>query len=266
MPSQAPWSRELEVAEVAARAAGRIQVERYERLEHIEFKSEKDVVTEVDHLSEEAIIETIRRSFPDDAFLAEESGASEHVADRVWVIDPLDGTVNYANGIPFFAVSIALVVDGRPVVGVVFDAMRDEMFTAASGRGANRNGQPIVHAGKERMVDSVVHLALPSNRFDARRTAIRRAVRITRSMGSSTLALTYVANGRFDAYVHWRGLSNWDIAAAGVIVAEAGARVTSASGGDWFDLATPTRMVGIVASAPAHHQAYLDMIGTADKG
>src|SRR4029079_3292004 len=111
---------ELATATAAARAAGAIQVDRYERLERIVHKSEKDVVTEVDHLCEATIIEAIRATFPGDAFLAEESGPSGD-GSRVWVIDPLDGTVNYANGLPFFAVSVGLVVDGVPVLGVVLD-------------------------------------------------------------------------------------------------------------------------------------------------
>ena len=154
---------ELATATAAARAAGVIQVDRYERLERIVHKSEKDVVTEVDHLSEAAIIEAIGSTFPDDAFLAEESGhtpsgtalAAEAGSDgpsaRLWVVDPLDGTVNYANGLPFFAVSIGLVVDGVPVLGVVLDPIRGELFAAVAGRGATLDGRPIRLPAKERL-------------------------------------------------------------------------------------------------------------------
>ena len=128
-------SHELQVASAAARAAGAIHVDRYERLERIVHKSEKDVVTEVDHLSEEAILRTIREAFPEDGYLAEESGVSGPPASRLWVIDPLDGTVNYANGLPFFAVSIALVIDGEPRLGVILDPLRDELFHAVAERG-----------------------------------------------------------------------------------------------------------------------------------
>ncbi len=235
-------------------------MDRYERLERIVHKSEKDVVTEVDHLSEEVILKTIGEAFPDDAFIAEESGPSGKRADRVWVIDPLDGTVNYANGIPFFSVSIALVVDGRAVLGVVLDPVRGELFSAAIGAGATLDGQAIRHPVKERLVDAVVHLGLPLSAFARRNQSIRHAVRVTRAMGSATLALTYVANGRFDAYIQWSGLSIWDIAAAGVIAIEAGAIVTSSVGGEWFDLAMPGKSIGILAAAPAHHAAYLEML------
>ena len=263
---------ELATATAAARAAGVIQVDRYERLERIVHKSEKDVVTEVDHLSEATIIEVIGSTFPDDAFLAEESGhtpsgtalaadaGSDGPGARLWVVDPLDGTVNYANGLPFFAVSIGLVVDGVPVLGVVLDPIRGELFAAVAGRGATLDGKPIRLLAKERLIDTVVHVGLPRTGFARRNGALHRAVRITRSMGSAALGLTYVANGRFDAYIQWSGLSLWDVCAAGVIAAEGGALVTAPDGGPWFDLARPSRSVGVIAAASAHHAALREML------
>jgi myo-inositol-1(or 4)-monophosphatase len=251
---------ELKVATAAARAAGAIQVDRYERLERIVHKSEKDVVTEVDHLSEETIIAAITEAFPGDTFLAEESGASGPLGSRVWVIDPLDGTVNYANGIPFFAVSIGLVVDNEPVLGVVLDPLRGELFHAVRGGGAFLDDAPIAIPGKERMIDAVEHLGLPRSDFERQHITYRKAVRITRQMGSATMGLTYVANGRFDAYVQWQGLSAWDVCAAGVIALEGGAIVTSQLGDAWFDLRMPVRSIGIVASAPMHHKQYMEML------
>jgi myo-inositol-1(or 4)-monophosphatase len=253
--------RELRVAIEAARAAGAIQMDRYERLERIVHKSEKDVVTEVDHLSEEAILGLIGSAFPDDGILAEESGSSGPTSGRLWVIDPLDGTVNYANGIPFFAISIALVADGDPVLGVVLDPTRGELFHAIAGRGAFLDGRPIRNPGKPRLTDAVVHLGLPRWGFARQTTRYRRAVRITRQMGSATLSLTYVANGRFDAYVQYHGLSTWDICAAGLIAGEGGAKVTSRLGNHWFDIGMPSRSIGIVAATPEHHAAYLEMLG-----
>ncbi len=232
----------------------------YERLDTVDFKGEKDVVTEADHRSEAAIIEHISAAFPDDAFLAEESGESGEQADRLWVIDPLDGTVNYANGIPFFAVSIGLCIEREPVLGVVFDPTRDELFTAAQGGGAYLNGTRIEHPVGKRMGDDVVSLGLPSSGFGRQYREIRRRVRITRAMGSATLSLTYLANGRFDAYVQWTKLSLWDICAAGVIALEGGAVVTSCLGNVWFDLGMPSKSIGIAAASPQHHQAYLDLL------
>lgn len=258
-PGQA-LDRELQVAIDAAEAAGAIQRDHYERLERIVHKSEKDVVTEVDHLSEAAIIDAIAAAFPEDGFLAEESGASGATTGRLWVIDPLDGTVNYANGLPFFAVSIGLVADGEPVLGVVLDPIRRELFHAVAGRGAYLGERRIHNPGKARIGDAVVSLGLPRSGFARQNTRYRQAVRITRQMGSSTLSLAYVANGRFDAYVQWQGLSTWDICAAGVIAIEGGAQVTSRLGNRWFDVGMPSRSIGIVAAMPEHHATYLEML------
>ncbi len=254
---------ELTIASEAARAAGAIQMQLYERLESIDFKSEKDIVTEADHRSEEAILAIIGSAFPDDGFLAEESGESGErgaEADRLWVIDPLDGTVNYANGIPFFAVSIGLVIEGEPVLGVVLDPSRDELFSAVRGGGAFLDGRPIHAADKERIVDTVVHLGLPRSGFEQQTREYRRSVRIVRAMGSATLGMTYLANGRFDAYVQYQGLSTWDVCAAGVIALEAGAVVTSPLGEPWFDLGMPSKSIGIVGASARHHQAFLKLL------
>ena len=255
--------RELAVASDAARRAGRLQMERYERLERIVHKSAHDVVTEVDELSEQLIIGSLREAFPGDAFLAEESGKSSDVAgdnDRVWVIDPLDGTVNYANGIPIFCVSIGLADHGRPVVGVVYDPTRDEMFSALHGRGAMLNGHPVHQPRKEKLADAVVSLALPRARWAMRERRLLRQIRVARSVGSAALALAYVANGRFDAFVQAGGLSAWDICAAGLIASEAGARITALDGGEWFDIARPSRSTSLIAAPPDHHQTILELL------
>ena len=232
----------------------------YERLETVDYKGEKDVVTEADHRSEEAILEKIGAAFPDDAFLAEESGESGVLTERLWVIDPLDGTVNYANGIPFFAVSIGLVVEGRPVLGVIYDPTRGELFSAVSGGGARLDGRPVRVPTGKRLVDSVVSLGLPTSGFGRQYREIRRQVRITRAMGSAALSLAYLANGRFDAYVQWSKLSLWDICAAGFIAIEAGATVTSALGDTWFGLGMPAKSIGLVAAAPQHHRTFVELL------
>jgi myo-inositol-1(or 4)-monophosphatase len=248
-----------------ARSAGRLVMERYERVERIDYKSARDVVTEVDHLSEELIIAAIRGRHPTDGILAEESG--EHATGRgeaptagngrVWVIDPIDGTINYANGIPFFCVSIALVVDGAPEIGVVFDPTRNELFAASSDGVATLNGEPITASGKEKLSDFVVQMALSGRSVVRRARAVRKAIRITRSMGSSSLALAYVGNGRFDAFIQEGGMSNWDVAAAGLIAERAGATVTAMDGSRWYDPARKPRSVSTLAAPAAHHSALL---------
>jgi myo-inositol-1(or 4)-monophosphatase len=262
---------ELAVATEAARRAGRLQMERYERLERIVHKSEHDVVTEVDEMSEQLIISAIRDSFPHDGFLAEESGRIDAVppdpesgvgdaGQRVWIIDPLDGTVNYANGIPIFCVSIGLAVAGRPVLGVVYDPVRDELFSAQAGLGARLDGAPIRHPVKAKLSDCVVSLSLPRGGWSERETKIRRRIRVSRSMGSAALALTYVGNGRFDAFVQSGGLSLWDICAAGLIAEEGGATVTTLDGRAWFDISRASKSIGLVAAAPAHHQTLKELL------
>ncbi len=260
-------SRELQVATDAARKAGELQMERYEKLERIVHKSEHDVVTEVDHLSEDLIISAIRDAFPTDSFLAEESGHSgkseaDKAVGRVWVIDPLDGTINYANGIPFFCTAIGLSVDGVPKVGVVYDATRDEMFSAVAGGGATLNGAAVRLPIKDRLVDCVASLSLPRRGWLKRDkgAGVRRSIRVSRSMGSAALALTYLANGRFDLFIQAGGMSAWDICAAGLIATEGGARLTALEGGPWFDINKPTKSIGLLGAAPVHHQTLLELL------
>ena len=251
-------------------------MERYEKLERIVHKSEHDVVTEVDELSEELIIGAIRKAFPADSFLAEESGHSaagkrrgesgpgesvDKSVGRVWVIDPLDGTINYANGIPLFCVAIGLSVDGIATVGVVYDPVRDEMYSAVAGRGASLDGKRIKLPVKERLIDCVVSLSLPrAGGWAKRNQAVRRSIRVSRSMGSAALAIAYLGNGRFDAVVQSGGMSAWDVCAAGVIAAEGGARLTTLDGGPWFDINRPTKTVGLLGAAPVHHQTLLELL------
>lgn len=274
------FAAEVAFARETAEAAGRLQRERYERVERIDRKSPKDVVTDVDHLSEELILGAIRARFPDDAILAEESGAHDGggadgvghrpgrsqgadpalaarlATGRTWIVDPLDGTINYANGIPFFCVSVGLVVDGRPAAGAVHDPMRNETYWATAD-GPAYLGDTIVHVSDKAAIgDFVVSLALSGRRVATRVRAVRRAIRVSRNMGSAALALAYVANGRFDAFLQSAGMSAWDVAAAGLIAERAGARVTDGDGGSWFDLGRPERAFSAIA-APARHHAEL---------
>jgi len=251
-----------------AERAGKVLTERFEKVERIDFKSAKDVVTEVDHLSEELIIDAIRAAHPGDGIVAEESG--EHAAaaghaptagvGRAWVIDPLDGTINYANGIPFFCVSIALVEAGRPVVGVVHDPSRGETFAASDDGAATLNGRSIATSVKAKLSDFVASMALSGPALIKRARAVRKEIRVPRSMGSAALALAYVGNGRFDAFVQQGGLSSWDIAAAGLIAERGGATVTDLAGGPWFDVSRKPRSIGVLAAPAAHHAELLRLI------
>lgn len=265
---------DLAFAIAMAARAGEVLMDRYERLERIDYKSARDVVTEADQLSEELIIDAIRARHPGDAILAEETGEHRTITGeaptsgrgRVWIVDPLDGTVNYANGIPFFCVSIGLIVDGRPSAGVIHDPTRNEMFAAtADGPAllAGSLGSPshaVTASDKERMSDYVISMALNGRAVATRARNVRKAIRIARSMGSAALALAYVANGRFDAFVQQGGLSAWDIAAAGLIAERGGARVTAMDGGPWFDLGHAPKSIGIVAAPTAQHGTLLALV------
>ena len=266
--ADAAFAREI------AERAGLVLLDRYERVGQIDHKSAKDVVTEVDHLSEALILGAIRDRFPGDGILAEESGEHKGVDEsaarslahgRTWIIDPLDGTVNYANGLPHFCVSVGLVVDGRPAAGAVHDPMRGETFWAAADGPAMLN-ETVIHASeKERLDDYVIAMALGGRSVTTRVRAVRHAVRVARNMGSAALAMAYVARGRFDGYVQSGGMSAWDIAAAGLIAERAGAVVTDAAGGPWFDVARATRTFGCVA-APAPHHAELLRLSRESQG
>jgi fructose-1,6-bisphosphatase/inositol monophosphatase family enzyme len=259
--------------ELAIRA-GRLLTERSASVGPIDFKSAKDVVTEVDHLSEKLILDAIREAFPGDALLAEETGG--HVASsgheaasgvgRVWIVDPLDGTINYANGIPFYCVSIGLVVDGRPAVGVIHDPARTETYIATADgpaelmAGSGLEPTAISASVKDKLSDFVISMSLGGRAVATRARTVRKAVRVSRSMGSAAIALAYVANGRFDAFVQQGGLSTWDIAAAGLIAERGGATVTDLTGGPWFDVTKPTRSIGLLAAPARHHAELLRLV------
>ncbi len=263
----ARYGAELALAIDLAHQAGRLQMERYERLERIEAKGPRDVVTEVDHLCEALVMNAVRDRYPSDGFYAEEIGqvdaAEVRLAGaprRLWIVDPLDGTINYANGIPFFCISIALAAEGRPVLGVVHDPTRNETFVGAVDGPSLRNGEPIRVGDKEVLEDLVVTLAVGGRgKVRKRHQAVKR-IRAHRSMGSSALTLSYVACGRFDIYAQSAGLSAWDVAAAGLIAERAGATVTSLDGSPWFDLKRADKKWSCLAASPRHHAAMLEML------
>jgi myo-inositol-1(or 4)-monophosphatase len=262
------WASELAFARELATRAGEVLSTRYERVGRIRRKSARDVVTEVDYASERLAIEAIRARYPEDAILAEESGHHRRKAGggpdgRVWVIDPLDGTVNYANGIPYFCISVALVDGDTPAVGVIHDPMRGDCYDATADGPATLNGAKVRASAKAALGDFVVSLAIIGRGGIGRERRIAREIRIPRRMGSAALSLAYVANGRFDAFVQNGGLSLWDVAAAGLIVERSGATVTSLSGGPWWDPTRRSATVSIVAAPQPHHATLLELLDAA---
>ena len=263
------WAEELAFATDLARRAGALLLESYERIERIDYKSKRDVVTNADYASERLVIDAIRERYPGDAILAEESG--EHAGElrddgshngRTWVVDPLDGTVNYANGIPYYCVSIGLVVDDVPTVGVILDPARDDLYDATIDGPARLDGAPVRSSTKEVLSDYVVSLAVIGRGGLMRERRIAPRIRIHRRMGSAALSLVYVANGRFDAFVQNGGLSLWDVAAAGLIAERSGATVTNLAGGPWWDSTLKGPRSNVVAAPPAQHAAILELLAS----
>ena len=262
------YEKELRVAIAAARAASEIIRDSYAELKQADIteKRANDMVTVVDIQSQERVVEALRAAFPDDFIIGEENldrdinaGIDEGAARR-WYIDPLDGTTNYIHAYPMFAVSMALEVDGRIDVGVTYDPMRDEMFTASRGGGASLNGDPIHVSAIEDRKKTLLATGFPfraRNYLDDYLKTFRYFFNNSRGIrraGSATLDLAYVAAGRVDAF--WETtLAPWDMAAGVVLVEEAGGRIT-----DFFRTPDLLRTGHVVASNGAFHDWMCDSI------
>ena len=227
-------ARLLLSAEQAARAAGVVLAERFHGERTIAFKGGIDLVTDADHASEKLIVDQLLAEYPDHAILAEERGA-QGKGDYTWVIDPLDGTTNYAHQVPQFCVSIAVLGPGGVLAGAVYDPMRGELFSAGRGKGAHLNGRRL-HASAAGTIG--LGLLCTGFPYDVRENPdapvglfnrmIRQAQGIRR-MGAAALDLAYVAAGRFDGFFEF-GLKPWDLAAGALLVEEAGGKMTRIDG------------------------------------
>ncbi len=233
----------LNVAVMAARDGGNTLIRSLNKLDKlkVEQKGRNDFVSEADRIAERAVIGMIHKHYPDHAILAEESGAQGD-SEVVWVIDPLDGTTNFLHGFPVFCVSVALLHKGRPEHAVVYDPMRQELFTASRGQGAELDGHRIRVSGVKTMERALVGTGFPYrdsnkamgpymkmfNEVMAHTSGIRRP-------GAAALDLCYVAAGRLDAF--WEtGLCKWDIAAGALIIREAGGIISGLDGSeDYLD-------------------------------
>ncbi len=223
----------LNFAIETAREAGQILLEKFDRGIKVFKKGDIDLVTEADLASEALIIERIKSYYPKHSILAEESGNAVIIGGEnkwKWIIDPLDGTTNYAHGYPCFCVTIALENDGEIVVGVTFDPTRNELFAAERGRGASLNNKPIRVSETEGLNDALIVTGFPYN-FKKREDFARHLTRFlletrgVRRDGSAAIDLAYVACGRFDGM--WEeGLNPWDMAAGVLLVEEAGGRIS----------------------------------------
>lgn len=252
---------DLEVAVEAAEAAAAVIRSSFGAGVSTAWKGAVDPVTEVDRRAEDRVLDVIRSHRPDDRMLAEETGGADWSGGRVWIVDPLDGTVNFVHGLPHVAVSVGLWVDGRAEVGVVVDVMADILYSAARGEGAAMSGSEARISTTEHLGESLVATGFPYDRQQRADHYARVLARVLarsrglRRLGSAALDLCWVAAGRFDAY--WEeGLQPWDAAAGALIVTEAGGRVTAPDGSE-HRLDGP----GIVASNGRIHDELIDVLG-----
>lgn len=247
--------------EQLARQAGEILRAGYEREHQIRYKGVIDLVTEVDGQSEALLVAEIRRRFDGHRILSEEVGALDGREEHLWYIDPLDGTVNYAHGVPIFSVSIAYAHRGTVRLGAVYDPLRDEMFLAERGQGAWLNGRRLRVSQTQELQRSLLVTGFPYDAWHTDRDNFEYFVRFARCtqgvrrLGSAALDLCYVAAGRFDGY--WElSLKPWDAAAGALIAEEAGAIVTRVDG--TADYLSPP--LSILAAPPALHRQMLTML------
>lgn len=244
-----------------ARGAGVILREGYGREHNVRFKGVIDPVTEVDAASEEYILGEVNRRWAGHSIMAEESGLTSGSDGHMWYIDPLDGTVNYSHHIPIFSVSIAYAQDGMMTLGVVYDPMRDEMFSAERGKGASLNDRRLVVSTTHDLQKSLLVTGFPYDAWDTKHdnfsnyTRLGKMTQGVRRLGSAALDAAWVGAGRFDGF--WEmTLKPWDVAAGGLIAEEAGARVTNIQNGPDY-LAAPQ---SIVAAAPDIHPLILKVL------
>ena len=247
----------VNIAIRAARRAGSLMIRRLNQLDTLEVaeKGRNDFVSDVDRLAESAIIEVIKDHYPDHAILAEESGA-EGDHEYTWIIDPLDGTTNFLHGFPVFSVSIAVAQNGELQHGVVYDPLRQEIFSASRGQGAQLDERRIRVSKRTSLKGALIATGFPYRMTEAhmdRYLGMLRAVMLetsgVRRPGSAALDLCYVAAGRVDGF--WElGLSKWDVAAGALIIREAGGRISDFDGTDGY-----LESGNVVAGAPKIYAA-----------
>lgn len=253
----------LSYVENLARQAGAILRAGYDTEHQVGYKGVIDLVTEVDHQSEEFLLGEIQEKFPDHHIFSEESGIIQGNDEHIWYVDPLDGTVNYAHHIPIFCVSIGYASRGILTLGAVYEPMRDEMFLAERGKGASLNGRTLQVSSVTELQRSLLVTGFPYNAWDTPQDNFDNFVKFgklsqgVRRLGSAALDLCYVAAGRFEGF--WEmALNPWDVAAGGLIAEEAGARVTNVTGDPDY-LSAPQ---SVLACTPGIYARMLEELGT----
>jgi myo-inositol-1(or 4)-monophosphatase len=253
-----------EVAAAAARAGGDVLRESYGRVQSVRFKGATDLVTEVDVRAEQTIVALLRDRFPTHQILAEEGSVGGDDPRHRWIVDPLDGTTNYAHGLRVFSVSVGYERDGKLAAGSVYDPSQDEMFLATAGGGATLNGEPLSVSTTDTLIRALLGTGFPYDRALVP-IALRQfsemsmQAQAVRRVGSAALDCCWVAAGRFDGY--WENVVNaWDVAAGALIAIEAGAMVTDVNG-------APFRVDSgsIMLATPALHPQILAVVTEASR-
>lgn len=253
----------VNIAISAARRAGAILLRSMDRIEslRIEVKGRNDFVSDVDRQCEQAIIETILKAHPDHSILAEESGYQNRGSEFEWIIDPLDGTTNYLHRFPVFAISIAVTEAGKLAHGVIYDPLREELYTASRGRGAQLNGRRIRVSQRRGLHNALIGTGFPFRDFtdlDGYLGMLRAILQNSggiRRAGAAALDLAWVASGRLDGFFEL-GLKPWDIAAGCLIIEEAGGIVGRIAGEPGYPIADGH----IVAANPSVHAALISTL------
>jgi len=251
-----PWKS---FASDLARKSGVLLKEKFNATHEIEYKGEINIVTEADKMSEALIIEAIRRYFPGHGILSEESPAVLGTEKLRWIIDPLDGTTNYAHGYPVFCVSIALEKEGKIILGVIYDPMRDDMFIAVRDEGVYLNDQKITVSSVDKISRCLLATGFPYDIRDSKENnleyfnAMAVNVQAIRRAGAAALDLAYLAAGRFDGFWELK-LKPWDTAAGCLMVKEAGGKITDLFGNQW-NISSPH----LLASNGMIHQQMMDI-------
>lgn len=253
------WNREKEIAEQIALQAGDVILQYWKKGRKIYFKGKRDLVTDADRKAEKVIVEALAKAFPEDTILGEETGLHKGSSNRLWAVDPLDGTTNFAHGFAEFAVSIGLLQDGIPVVGVIYQPHYGQLFSAAKGCGANLNKEKINVSLAPKIADALCISGPFCDEAGRQQNKdpfflVNQHCRGIRCTGSAAMNLATVAMGAADGF-WYRGLKMWDIAAGVVLVTESGGKVTDYKG------AAPNLELGeVVASNQQIHQELLDLI------
>lgn len=256
LPVGASGRSARQIAVQAAREAGGIIRQQFRLAKSVTFKGRGNIVTQTDLLAERTILGILRQEFPAHSILSEESPAISGSAGFLWVVDPLDGTMNFASGLQHFAVSIAMLSEGDPILGVVYDPMRRELFVAERGCGATLNGRRINVSEKDDLGVAIAGCDLGYSEDGRKRAldaavSLRPAIQTLRIMGSAVLGQAYVACGRIDLYFH-QYLFPWDVAAGQLLLTEAGAVAT-----EWDSRPVTIESRGLVAANAALHRSFL---------